>query len=227
MLRSYNSEDDIKTDTQTSNMALMVLEKANNIESKYFAGDPATAFHEIRRFLFMQGVETKLYTAASVPITAAKSLSMVGSFQSVDNAFFSEFRAMVPINSSEKWVVLNTLIFILRVFFNPTGDGNHGTVQIMLNHLHDSVFELNDMYGDMCRYMEENNWEGHRPSAELGNSSLTACMVFKHEFNSVHDFSVLFHKLRPIIDCHRMTGSNLPWDGPLDRRTIPSVTPDV
>jgi hypothetical protein len=208
MLRSSDPEK-----IKNSSMALVVLDKTKKLESKYFAGDPATTFHEMRRFLFMQGVETKLYSAARVPAAPNGSIaSMDGTILSVDNAFFSEFRSMVSYASSERRLVINTLIFILRVFIDPRDNGDTGLVQIMLNHLHDGIFELNEIYGTLCRYLDENNWIGHKPSADLGNSSLTSCMIYQHEFKSIHDFSTLFHKLRAFLVFHNLTGSNLPLE---------------
>ena len=208
MLRSSNPDN-----KSNSSMALVVLDKTKKLESKYFAGDPATTFHEMRRFLFMQGVETKLYSAARVPDRPNAGIaSMDGKILSVDNAFFGEFRSMVSIQSSEKRLVVNTLIFILRLFFDPRDNGDTGIVQIMLNHLHDGIFELNEIYGTLCRYLDENNWTGHKPSAELGNSSLTSCMIYQHEFKSIHDFASLFHKLNALLCFHDITGSNLPLE---------------
>jgi hypothetical protein len=194
-------------------MAMVVLDKTGKIESKYFAGDPATAFHELRRFLYTQGVDTKLYSTGSLQgnsdeITASEEYSV----RSIDNAFFSEFRTIVAIESSEKRIVLNTLILVMRVFFDSSGNG--GTVQLMLNHLHDGIFELNGMYGSLCGFLDKNGWESEKPGAEVSNFSLTANMIFQHPFRSVHDFSSMYHKLKPILESHQLVGSHLPIESP-------------
>jgi hypothetical protein len=175
-------------------LALTVLNQADKLETTFFSGDPATTFHELRRFLFTHGVDTKLYSASKVPsgfTTQSKSMSM-GVF-SIENAFFSEYRSMVSVETSQKRVVLNTLIFVLRVFFNHEGDGNSGTVQIMLNHLHDGIHELVEMYDALCEFMVENNWV--QQSSTGKKLSLTSNMMFQLPFNGVHEFTSMYWKL--------------------------------
>lgn len=186
-------------------------------EKKYFAGDPATMFHELRRFLFSQGVESKLYSASKLPSnrdpSAQTGSAVIGVFN-VDNAFFSEFRSMVAVEAAEKRTVINTLIFILRVFIHSEGDGNHGTVQIMLNHLHDAIFDLEEMYSALIGFLSENNWEQHQPSCESRRLSLTSNMVFQRDFAGVHEFTSMYYKLKPILEFHQMVGSHLPIEAP-------------
>jgi hypothetical protein len=194
-------------------MAMVVLDQTTKIESKYFAGDPATAFHELRRFLYTQGVDSKLYSSGSLRSNSDESTATDEyAVQSIDNAFFSEFRTIVAVESSEKRIVLNTLIFVMRVFFDSSGNG--GTVQLVLNHLHDGIFELNDMYGSLCEFLDKNGWESQKPGAEVSSLSLTANMIFQHPFRSVHDFSSMYFKLKPILESHQMVGSHLPIESP-------------
>jgi hypothetical protein len=196
-------------------MALVVLDKAKKIESKYFAGDPSTTFHEIRRFLFTQGVDTKLYSSARVlemgerPTTYASS-EVVNS----NNSFFSEFRSMVAVESAEKRLVLNTLIFVLRVVIDSQRDGNSGTVHLLLNHLHDGIFELNDMYSALCQFLDENHWENAKPGPEFTEMSVVSSSIFKWSFSGVHEFTAMYHKLKPVLGYHQMVGSNLPIEAP-------------
>ena len=208
MPRTHSKHDE-------NNMALVVLDQAKKIESKYFAGDPATTFHEMRRFLFSQGVDTKLYSTARMPDPGSgKTTSQTSQVKNSDNAFFSEFRTMVAVESSEKRVVLNTLIFILRVVIDPNSDGNGGTVQLMLNHLHDGIFELNVMYSALCQFLDENHWENIRPGREISNMSVVSSMIFERSFSSIHDFTAMYYKLKPILEYHQMVGSNLPIEAP-------------
>jgi hypothetical protein len=200
-----------------NSLALTVIQKASACEQKFFAGDPATMFHELRRFLFFQGVDSKLYSASRLPTAAIGSQSgsaLTGVF-SVDNAFFSEFRSMVALESAVKRTVVNTLVFVLRVFIDSQGDGNRGTVQMMLNHLHDGIFELEPMYSALIQFLSENHWEQHQPSGACrGQLSLASSMVFQREFSGVHEFASMFHRLKPILEFHQMVGSHLPIEAP-------------
>jgi hypothetical protein len=194
--------------------ALTVLSQVDKLETAFFAGDPATTFHELWRFLFMHGVDTKLYSGSKVPSRfsgKSTNLSMEEVF-SIDNAFFSEFRSMIAVETAQKRVVLNTLIFVLRVFFKAEGDGNSGTIQIILNHLHDGIHEVNDIYSSLCEFLVGNRWEQHsRPPNRL---SLTSNMVFNHPFSGVHEFTSMYWKLEPILMKHGIVGSHLPIESP-------------
>jgi hypothetical protein len=121
---------------------------------------------------------------------------------------------MVAVESAKKRIVLNALIFTLRVFIDPTSDGNRGTMHIMMNHLHDGIFEMNEMYSALCQFLKENNWEVHSPDIEMVSSSLIDNMIYTNSFNSVHDFSEMYWKLEPILECHQMVGSLLPIEAP-------------
>jgi hypothetical protein len=202
--------------TDPNSLALTVIQKASECEKKFFAGDPATMFHELRRFLFFQGVDSKLYSASRLPTAAISSQSgsaLMGVF-SVDNAFFSEFRSMVALESAVKRTVVNTLVFVLRVFIDSEGDGNRGTVQMMLNHLHDGIFELEPKYSALIQFLSENHWEQHQSSSAGRQLSLTSSMVFQREFSGVHQFASMFHRLKPILEFHQMVGSHLPIEAP-------------
>ena len=193
--------------------ALIVLGQADKLEKVYFAGDPATTFHELRRFLFMHGVDTKLYSASKVPSGfSGRSTNITMEVFSIENAFFSEFRSMVAVETAHKRTVLNTLILVLRVFFDSGGDGNSGTVQIMLNHLHDGIHELSDMYSALCGFLVEHKWEQH--SQLPSRLSLTSNMVFQRSFNGVHDFTSMYWQLEPVLLKHDVVGSNLPIESP-------------
>jgi hypothetical protein len=202
-------------DGGNSSMALVVLDKAKQIESKYFAGDPSTTFHEIRRFLFTQGVDTKLYSSARVLNMGERQTSYASSeVKNSNNSFFSEFRSMVAVESAEQRLVLNTLIFVLRVVIDAERDGNSGTVQLLLNHLHDGIFELNDMYSALFQFLDENHWENVRPGPEMTEMSVVSNSVFTWSFSGVHQFTAMYHKLKPILVHHQMVGSNLPIEAP-------------
>jgi hypothetical protein len=190
--------------------ALVLLKKTDKFERRYFAGDPATTFHELRRFLFMQGVDSKLYSACKLPSRSYPSPSL--ELFSIDNAFFSEFRSMVAVECAKKRTVLNTLIFVLRVFISSDGDGNSGTMQVLLNHLHDGIYELNQMYSPLCQFLNDNHWEPS-PAAGTGLSLVTE-MVFQYPFSGVHEFTSMYFKLQPVLDKYEMVGCNLPIESP-------------
>ena len=193
--------------------ALVLLDRANELEKTYFSGDPATTFHELRRFLFTHGVDTKLYSASKVPSSFSGSKTSISmEVFSIENAFFSEYRSMVAVETSQKRIVLNTLIFVLRVFITSEGDGNSGTMQIMLNHLHDGIHEMSGMYDALCEFLVENNWETH-PVAP-NKLSLTSNMVYQLPFNGVHQFTSMYWKLEPLLLKHEIVGSNLPIESP-------------
>ena len=198
--------------SRASDLALVVLDKTKRIENTFFAGDPATTFHELRRFLFTHGVDTKLYSHAC--LDNSTPVGSVVDIRCTNNAFFSEFRSMVAVESAKKRIVLNALIFTLRVFIDPTSDGNRGTMHIMMNHLHDGIFEMNEMYSALCQFLKENNWEVHSPDNKMVSSSLIDNMIYTNSFNSVHDFSAMYWKLEPILERHQMVGSLLPIEAP-------------
>lgn len=201
-------------------LAMTVLEKTNALDNKFFAGDPATLFHELRRFLYSQGVESKIFTAAKLPsiMTATggiqTSTSMKGVY-SIDNGFFCEFRSMVAVGSAEKRTVINTLMFVLRVFIDYDGDGNSGKIQILLNHLHDAIFDLDDMHSAMLKFLRENNWEQSCiPYEGVSRMSLASSMIFERSFTGEHEFTSMYYKLKPTLEFHQMVGSHLPIESP-------------
>jgi hypothetical protein len=189
--------------------ATRVLRQIDNIETALFVNDPATVFHELRRFLYEQGVETMLYSGTKVPSSfTGASTNMSMEVFSIDNAFFSEFRTMGSIDTSKKRRVVNTLVFTLRVFFATDGDGNSGTIQILLNHLHDGILDQNTVCGDLVGLLNEKGWEQNK---RLTNRmSLTSNMVFSLPFSGVHDFTRMFFNLEPVLTKHNIVGSNLP-----------------
>jgi hypothetical protein len=87
-------------------------------------------------------------------------------------------------------------------------------MHIMMNHLHDGIFEMNDMYSALCQFLKENNWVVHSPDNEMVSSSLIDNMIYTNSFNSVHDFSAMYWKLEPILESHQMVGSLLPIEAP-------------
>ena len=199
--------------------ALEVIQKTESLRQKFFAGDPSTLFHELRRFLYTQGVESTMYSAARIPSSGTLGgqvgSSMHGVF-SVDNGFHCEFRAMVAVESAKERTVINTLIFALRVFIDVDGDGNGGRLQILLNHLHDAIFDLDEMYSALLQFLSDNGWEQHRFSPESSSRvSLASNMVFERQFRGEHEFTSMFHQLKPILDFHPMVGSHLPIVSPL------------
>ena len=213
-----NNNNNIENNNSSSSSALVaVVNTVRRCENKYFAGDPATMFHELRRFLFSQGVDSKLYSGSRMPsiitssIGSSSSTTVAGVFN-VDNAFFSEFRSMVAVEAAEKRTVVNTLIFTLRVFIHGDGDGSRGTIQMVLNHLHDSIFDLDDMYSALIGFLTERSWEQHQPTCS--RLSLTSNMVFERNFAGVHQFTSEYYKLKPILEFHRMVGSHLPIEAP-------------
>jgi len=199
--------------------ASLILEKTNKLEAIYFAGDPATTFHEIRRFLFTQGVDSMLYTASKPPPGFSEGGVIVSSpgIMCVENAFFSDFRTMVAVESAPKRTVLNTLVFTIRVIINGSGDGNDGLMQIVLNHLHDGIAELNGIYGNLCGFLSENGWEHHGvsdTSCKISNFSLTSNMVYEKRFTCVHDFTSMYYKLKTVLERNGVVGSNLQIERP-------------
>lgn len=215
MKRVIASDNDNTTST-----ALTVIKRMQKCEEKYFSGDPATMFHELRRFLFTQGVDSKLYSVTKIPVSSSSS-SITGQsgnslkgVSNVDNGFFSEFRSMVAVESAEKRTVVNTLIFSLRVFINSESDGNQGIMQIVLNHLHDGIFDLEDMYSALIKFLYENSWEQSPARCEARLLSLTSNMVFERSFSGVHEFTSMYYRLKPVLEFHQMVGSHLPIEAP-------------
>ena len=204
--------------SDSNSLALTVIEKTKTFEKKYFAGDPSTLFHELRRFLFCHGIDSKMYSAARIPSSMHASSRGGSSLQevySVDNGFFCEFRSMVAVESAEKRTVINTLIFVLRVFIDAEGDGNNGKLQILLNHLHDAIFDLDDMYSALLQFLCENCWEQHCNMRESQSRiSLASNMVFERSFKGEQEFTSMFYKLKPILEFHQMVGSHLPIESP-------------
>jgi hypothetical protein len=202
----------------TATAASCLLKNTNRVESRYFAGDPATTFHELRRFLFTQGVESMLYTASKLPSGFSSGPGVVSSEVScIDNAFYSEFRTMVAIETSEKRVVINSLVLVIRVFIDSSGDGSNGIIQIVLNHLHDGIMELNGIYGDLCDFFKENGWQNHQVSngAYIADKmSLTSSMVFQSSFTCVHEFTSMYFRLKPVLEMHNVVGCYLQIEGP-------------
>ena len=199
--------------------ASLILAKTNKLEAMYFEGDPATTFHELRRFLFSQGVDSMLYTSSRSPPGFSEGGVIVSSpeIMCVENAFMSEFRTMIAVESTPLRTVLNTLVFTIRVIMNGSGDGNDGFMQIVLNHLHDGIAELNGIYGSLCGFLSESGWEHHGvsdTSCKISNFSLTSNMVYEKRFTCVHDFTSMYYKLKTVLERNGLVGSNLQIERP-------------
>jgi hypothetical protein len=204
----------------SNSLALTVIEKTEKLNKKFFAGDPSTLFHELRRFLYSQGVDSKMYSAAQLPsimtATGRQTGNSMKGVYNIDNGFFCEFRSMVSVGAAEKRTVINTLIFVLRVFIDVDGDGNSGKIQILLNHLHDAIFDLDDMYSALLQFLCENNWEQPCTACDGSSSrmSLVSNMIFERHFKGEHEFTSMYYKLKPILEYHQMVGSHLPIESP-------------
>jgi hypothetical protein len=165
-----------------------------------FGGDPRNAYRELRRYLMDIGIDTRVFSFGSIPLPKPWNKStpnITHEIASVDNSFFFDMRK--PIQSGVCWhdeadkpECVNALVIMFRVFFESGMDDTRFWVQAVLNHHHDGILRLNELYGKIIiPQLKELQWsqptrgqEGKRVS--YFEKCYADIDVFKQDFNRMY-----------------------------------------
>ncbi len=161
-----------------------------------YGGDPRNSYRELRRYLLTIGIDTRVFSFASIPLPLSISESrkalptMATDIGSLDNSFHFELRKLIePGVRGEK---VNALVLLFRVFFEGGQQSNNFYVQAVLNHHRDAVLELNRIYNRIIPLLTSGCWtqptagrEGCRVT--FFEKRFTDVSCFKHEFTCLYD----------------------------------------
>lgn len=174
-------------------------EKASS--SSDFGGDPRNAYRELRRYLMDIGIDTRIFTVGSVPLPQGWSRgdqpTNTIDIRSLDNSFFFDMRKTIESgvcwhDDTDKPEQVSALVIMFRVFFDNGMDGTRFWVQAVLNHHHDGILRLNELYGrTIIPQLKQLQWtqptrgqEGRRVS--YFEKLYTNVDSFKQEFNRMY-----------------------------------------
>ena len=171
--------------------------------NEYYGGDPRNAFHALRQFLLLQGIDTRVFTFGSVALPEAMGASNTEFVGTIDNSFYFEFHKLLT-PDNENCPKVNVLVLLVRCFFEGTQDSTTLHVQLVLNHHRDAVYELNEVYDYLIQTAVADNWE--QPTSESTCGRIT---FFEKTYNDFRDFKHFVLKMQKELAAHETIGNNL------------------
>jgi len=175
-----------------------------NQQHTYVGGDPSSTYHEVRNYLLRKGIDTRIFTYASIPLPAAFDPGqphVADRISNLDNSFFFEFRKVATVELDVK---VNTLVMLGRVFFDKDQCSNEFHVQFVPNHFGDCVFQLNSIYNDVIDFFRNHSGQWAEPC-----TSTNRVMLFEKSFTTISEFQKMINQLLVILKKHDVAGSNL------------------
>ena len=152
-------------------------------QHEFLGGDPSNGFHAIRQFLLNNGIDTRVFSFGSIALPEALTgNAYADSLASVDNSFFFEFHKLLTPDASDMPKV-NTLVLLVRCFFQGSQNGSVLHVQLVLNHHGDAIYDLNRVYGTIIDMATGDGWD--QPSSRDANSSIT---FYEKSYSDLHEF---------------------------------------
>jgi hypothetical protein len=186
--------------------ALVTVPGCTPQDNSGFGGDPRNSYRELRRYLLMLGIDTRIFSFGTIPIPVAinesrKALPTLAlDLGTLDNCFHFELRKVIePGARGEK---VNSLVLMVRVFFEGGQQNNNFWVQMVLNHHRDAVLELNRVYSKIIPTLTAGSWS--QPTAGREGSRVT---FFEKRFMDVSDFKHEFSNLYDDFKVDGLTGS--------------------
>jgi hypothetical protein len=211
------SDRKYRTDEQNSRRSNATVVSPSKGDASVFGGDPRNSYRELRRYLMDIGVDTRIFSFGTIPLPvsvteSSKSLAILAKdLGSLDNCF--QFSLRKQIASGSCWMdpdakpeKVNALIILFRVFFEGSQDSPNFWVQAVLNHHHDAILSLNELYGSVIiPGFRGRNWS--QPT--LGREG-TRVTYFEKRFTDVVDFKRDFNPLYRSYRAQGMRGNGLP-----------------
>ena len=205
-----------RTDAQNSKRADTVVVQPSRGDVSVFGGDPRNSYRELRRYLMEIGIDTRIFSFGTIPLPVSlteskKSLPILATdIGSLDNCFHFELRKQLPtvacwMDPDAKQDKVNALVILFRVFFEGCQDSPNFWIQAVLNHHHDPILSLNELYGHVIiPELRGRNWS--QPT--LGKEG-TRVTYFEKRFSDVMDFKREFNSLYRSYRAHGMKGNVL------------------
>jgi hypothetical protein len=211
------SDQKYRTDEQNSKRSNAIVVSPSRSDASVFGGDPRNSYRELRRYLMDIGIDTRIFSFGTIPLPVSvtesiKSLSILATaLGSLDNCF--QFSLRKQISTGSCWMdpdakpeKVNAMIILFRVFFEGSQDSPNFWVQAVLNHHHDAILSLNELYGSVIiPGFKTRNWS--QPT--LGKEG-TRVTYFEKRFTDVLDFKRDFNSLYRSYRAQGMRGNGLP-----------------
>ena len=201
-----NPYESYRNDKQSN--AVVTVPGSTPQDNSAYGGDPRNSYRELRRHLLMLGIDTRVFSFGSIPVPVAINESRKSmptnalDLGTLDNSFHFELRKIIePGARGEK---VNSLVILVRVFFEGAQQSNNFWVQFVLNHHRDAVLELNRIYSKIIPTLTSGFWA--QPSLGKEHSRVT---YFEKRFTDVSDFKHEFTNLYDTFKRDGLSGSFL------------------
>lgn len=202
----YNMYPCDKTVATTSNTVGGETGSVRGGDAGIFGGDPRNSYRELRRYLMEIGIDTRIFSFGTIPIpdmivaNRKNFPTLANDIGSLDNCFFFEMRKSIQIRSYSVELedeCVNAMVIMFRVFFENSQDSPNFCVQAVLNHHHDAILSLNNLYGKVIiPGLKAAGWS--QPTAGREGTRVT---YFEKRFTEVNDFkrdfNGFYHTYRP------------------------------
>ena len=206
--------------SQLQNLAAKISESTNRLSawgqkpsiparrpgsSVYKGGDPCDAFHSIRQFLLLQGIDTRVFSFGSIALPAGlNGANITDDMGTVDNSFYFEFHRMLT-SDQEDMPKVNVLVLIVRCFFQDVEGRTLLHTQLVLNHDRDAIFELNEQNDYLIDMAQMDGWV--QPYSSTANNRIT---YFEKTYTEIHEFKFFVQKMqKQLLLAYETVGNNL------------------
>ena len=164
-------------------------------EREFLGGDPNNGYHAIRQFLLNNGIDTRVFSFGTIALPEAMTGGATASMlASVDNSFFFEFHKLLTPDASDMPKV-NTLVLLVRCFFQDSQNSNTLHVQLVLNHHGDAIYDLNTVYDTIIDMASRDGWAQPRDTS--------SCITFyEKSYTDLHQFKAFVIQLKTALEVH-------------------------
>lgn len=164
-------------------------------EREFLGGDPNNGYHAIRQFLLNNGIDTRVFSFGTIALPEAMTGGATASMlASVDNSFFFEFHKLLTPDASDMPKV-NTLVLLVRCFFQDSQNSNILHVQLVLNHHGDAIYDLNTVYDTIIDMASRDGWAQPRDTS----SRIT---FYEKSYTDLHQFKAFVIQLKTALEVH-------------------------
>jgi hypothetical protein len=169
----------------------------NAAEREFLGGDPNNGYHAIRQFLLNNGIDTRVFSFGTIALPEAMTEGATANMlASVDNSFFFEFHKLLIPDAGDMPKV-NTLVLLVRCFFQDSQNSNTLHVQLVLNHHGDAIFDLNTVYDTIIDMASKDGWA--LPHSRDASSRIT---FYEKSYTDLHRFKAFVIQLKAALEAH-------------------------
>jgi hypothetical protein len=166
-------------------------------EREFLGGDPNNGYHAIRQFLLNNGIDTRVFSFGTIALPEAMSEGATAKMlASVDNSFFFEFHKLITPDASDMPKV-NTLVLLVRCFFQDSQNSNRLHIQLVLNHHGDAIYDLNTVYDAIIDMASKDGWT--QPLSRDASSRIT---FYEKSYTGLHQFKAFVIQLKAALEAH-------------------------